>query len=200
MKYQTSPFASIVIAIILAVLFAAELSSASVMKKIEVSPYINVDVTSHGVGKHWKGISGSIGPGAEALYVVNNNFAYGVNAKTDILYDCYFDDDKRGTLVDEYGIWRGNIGIIVYMGEMFYLSYMAVIELSTFHDETYISAEEDIPVDKSPYKIEDINYSLEAGLRVDYHMATYISVNSQYVIPEGKKTRFQVKVGLKYHI
>ena len=200
MKYQTTPGPSIIIAIVLFVLFAIELSPASALKKVEVSPYVNFDFTSHGVGKHWQGVSGSIGPGVEAIYVVNNNFAYGLNAKTDILYDCYLDDDKRGTLVDEYGIWRGSIGAIVYMGEMFYLSYMAVIELSTFHDETYVSAEEDIPVDKTPYKIEDINYSLEAGLRVDYHMATYISLNSQYVVPEGKKTRFQLKVGLKYHI
>ena len=200
MKYQTSPGPSICIAIILAVLCLAHISFGADMKKIEVSPYVNFDFTSHGVGKHWQGVSGSIGPGVEAIYVVNNNFAYGLNAKTDILYDCYLDDDKRGTLVDEYGIWRGSIGAIVYMGEMFYLSYMAVIELSTFHDETYVSAEEDIPVDKAPYKIEDINYSLEAGLRVDYHMATYISLNSQYVVPEGKKTRFQLKVGLKYHI
>ena len=78
---------------------------------------------------------------------------------------------------------------------------MAIVELDTFHDDTYISGEEeDISVDKIKYTIEDMNYTLEAGLRTDYHMSIYTSLNSQLVIPEGKKTRYQVKVGLKYHI
>ena len=182
MKYQTSPGPSICIAIILAVLCLAHISFGADMKKIEISPFVDFDVTLHG----------GIG---------NNNFAFGVNGKTNLVYDCYLDDSKEGTVVDEYGIWTGSLGGIVYMGEMFYLSYMAIVELNTFHEETYVSTdEEDVTVEKLPYKIEDMNYTLEAGLRTDYHMSVYTSLNSQFVIPEGKKTRFQVKVGLKYHI
>lgn len=202
MKYQASPGPSLCIAIILVVLCAAHLSFGADMKKIEFSPFVDFDVTLHGgIGKHWNGFAGSAGAGAEALYVVNNNFAFGVNGKTNLVYDCYLDDSKEGTVVDEYGIWTGSLGGIVYMGEMFYLSYMAIVELNTFHEETYVSTdEEDVTVEKLPYKIEDMNYTLEAGLRTDYHMSVYTSLNSQFVIPEGKKTRFQVKVGLKYHI
>lgn len=202
MIYQPSKSKCIVAVIVLLLLMGVRVAFGSETKKIEFSPFMDFNTTLHGgIGKHFNGFAGEIGAGAELLYVINDNFAFGVNGKTNLVYDCYLDDDKRGTVVDEYGIWTGSLGGIVYMGEMFYLSYMAIVELDTFHDDTYISGEEeDISVDKIKYTIEDMNYTLEAGLRTDYHMSIYTSLNSQLVIPEGKKTRYQVKVGLKYHI
>ena len=196
MIYETSRSKCIAAVIVLILLIGIRFAFGAETKKIEFSPFMDFNTTLHGgIGKHFNGFAGEIGAGAELLYVINDNFAFGVNGKTNLVYDCYLDDDKRGIVVDDDGIGTGSLGGIVYMGEMFYLSYMAIVELDTFHDDTYISGEEeDISVDKIKYTIEDMNYTLEAGLNTYINISNYTYFHAQRVIPEKNNISHLFKV------
>ena len=209
-KYEINQIPSILIGFALLLIVGAHLAFADETKRIEFSPYMDFNGSVHGgVNDRFDGIAFSGGAGAELLYVVNDGFAFGANAKTSLHYENYMEDAKTidrkykgDALVDEYGVWTATAGGIVYMGDMFYLSYMAIYHVDTFHESTYISDDEegDIEQEKAPYKIDRLNYALEAGFRVSYHFALYADVTTHLVETGVDRSKYQVYLGLKYHI
>lgn len=172
--------------------------------KFEFSPYMDFNGSIHGgIGSHYDGFAASAGAGAEFLYVVNDNFAFGVNGKTNLNYDNYLsegpvDDD---VIVDEYGTWTLTFGGIVYMGEMLYMAYMAIYHVDTFHESTYLSCSDgDIEQKKLQYTVDEFNYLLEIGLRLSYHMSVYADITTHLVETKVDQSKYQIYLGLKYHI
>lgn len=201
MKYEVEHGPGIYIFIILLVL--AGLHEIFASDKFEFSPYMDFNFSSHGgLGSHYDGIAGSVGAGAEWLYVVNDNFAFGVNGKTNLNYENYLSEAKDDdVIVDEYGTWTASIGGIVYMGEMFYMAYMAIYHIDTFHESTYLSCSDgDIELKKNPYNIDELNYLVELGFRLSYHMSVYADITTHLVETKVDQSKYQIYLGLKYHI
>lgn len=201
-KYSANTAASVVMAIVLLMAACCQLAFGQ-EKKIEISPYMDFNGSVHGgIGSHYDGFAVSVGAGAEILYVANDNFAVGFNAKTNLNYDNYLSDGPDGdAIVDEYGTWTATFGGIVYMGEMFYMAYMAIYHIDTFHESTYLSCSDgDIEQDKLPYSIDEFNYLFEVGLRLSYHMSVYADITTHLVETEVDRSKYQVYLGLKYHI
>lgn len=171
-------------------------------KPFEVTPYADFNVSIHGgLGDNYKGFAFGGGFGGEVLYVVTDDFAFGLNGKTNLNMDVYNKQYDADVIVDEYGTWTVAAGGIVYMGEMFYLSYMAMFNLDTFHENTYLSCDEgDFDTKKIPYKIDDIDYLVEIGLRTSFHFSVYIDITTHLVESEIDLSKYQVYVGMKYHI
>lgn len=202
-KYNANTAGSVVVAIIFLMIIGCQLAFGQ-EKKFEFSPYMDFNGSIHGgIGSHYDGFAASVGAGAEFLYVVNDNFAFGVNGKTNLNYDNYLsegpaDDD---VIVDEYGTWTSTFGGIVYMGEMFYMAYMAIYHVDTFHESTYISCSDgDIEQKKLPYSIDEFNYLFEVGLRLSYHMSVYADITTHLVETKVDQSKYQIYLGLKYHI
>lgn len=193
---------SLIIGLIILLIFGLHCAFAG-EQKFEFSPFMDFNGSVHGgLGSHNDGFAASVGAGAELLYVVNDNFAFGINGKTNLNYDNYLqsanDDD---VIVDEYGTWTSTFGGIVYMGESFYLAYMAIYHMDTFHESTYLSCDDgDIEMKKAPYKINELNYLIEVGFRASYHMAIYADVTTHLVETEVDRSKYQIYFGLKYHI
>ena len=108
-KYNANPAGSIVVAIILLMIISCQLAFGQ-EKKFEISPYMDFNGSIHGgIGNHYDGFAASVGAGAEVLYVVNDNFAFGANGKTNLNYDNYLQDGPDDDmLVDEYEIGRAS--------------------------------------------------------------------------------------------
>ena len=200
-KYDANPAGSIVVAIIFLMILGCQLAFGQ-EKKFEFSPYMDFNTSIHGgIGHHYDGFAASVGAGAEFLYVVNDNFAFGVNGKTNLNYDNYLQDSSDDVIVDEYGTWTSTIGGIVYMGEMFYMAYMAIYHVDTFHESTYLSCTDgDIEQKKLPYNIDEFNYLVEFGLRLNYHMSVYADITTHLVETKVDQSKYQIYLGLKYHI
>lgn len=201
-EYNANPAGSIAVAIIFLLILGCQ-STFGQGKKIEISPYMDFNGSIHGgIGSHYDGFAASVGAGAEVLYVVNDNFAFGVNGKTNLNYDNYLQDGPDDdVLVDEYGTWTSTFGGIVYVGEMFYMSYMAIYHVDTFYESTYLSCTDgDIEREKLPYTIHEFNYLLEFGLRLNYHMSVYADITTHLVKTKVDQSKYQVYLGLKYHI
>ena len=110
-------------------------------------------------------------------------------------------DNKDDVIVDEYGTWTSTFGGIVYMGEMFYMAYMAIYHVDTFHESTYLSCEDgDTELKKLPYTIDEFNYLIEVGLRIMYHISIYADITTHLVETKVDRSKYQIYLGLKYHI
>ena len=171
-------------------------------KTFEVNPFMDFNCSIHGgLGDNYKGFAFSVGAGTEVLYVVNSDFAFGLNAKTNLNMDIYNKKHNHDIVVDEYGTWTVTGGGIVYMGDMLYLSYMAIYNLDTFHEDTYLSTNDgDIDIKKLKYNIDALDYLVEIGLRTSFHFSVYVDVTTHLVESEIDMSKYQVYVGLKYHI
>lgn len=170
---------------------------------VETSPYVDFNVTAHnGVGDNSTGFAAGMGFGIEVLYAVNNDFGIGLNAKTNLTYDEYIVNYYGGTVNDEYGVWSGTIGGIAYIGPMFYVSYMAIFNFSTFHHDTYGVDEcgETYDIAEFEYNINDINYAVELGLRIQYHFSMYVAATTHLINNVMDTNHNQFYVGVKYHI
>lgn len=171
-------------------------------KNIEISPYVDFNATIHGgIGDHYDGFGISAGFGSEFLYVLTDQFAIGINGKTNINGDYYLAHHGHDSMVDEYGTWTGSLGGIMYIGDMFYMSYMAIINLDTFHHSTYLHTDYgDIDMSPESYRVDPVDYCMEFGLRMQYHASMYVSVTTHLVENEYDLSKYQVYIGLKYHI
>ena len=87
------------------------------------------------------------------------------------------------------------------MGEMFYMAYMIIYHVDTFHESTYLSGSNgDIEQKKLPYTIDELNYLFEVGLRLSYHMSVYADITTHLVETKVDQSKYQIYLGLKYHI
>ena len=81
-KYNANIGGSLVVAIIFFIVICCGIAFGQ-ENKFELSPYMDFNGSLHGgIGSHNTGFAVSMGVGAEFLYVVNDNFAFGVNGKT----------------------------------------------------------------------------------------------------------------------
>ena len=203
MKYNVNFGPSLLIAMVLVCILGIHSVFAGETKRFEVSPYVDFNGSIHGgIFDHYSGIAAGVGGGCEVLFVANDNFAVGVNGKTNLNFDAYFQDGSGdNVLVDEYGTWTATLGGIMYIGEMFYMSYMAIYHVDTFHESTYLSGDDgDIEQKKLPYTIDEMNYLLEIGLRLSYHMSVYADITTHLIETEADRSKYQIYLGLKYHI
>lgn len=202
-KYNSNYTSSIIVAIIFIVIISGQIVFGSEDKPFEVSPYMDFNGTIHGGGgDFYEGFGFGIGAGMEALFVVNDGFAFGINGVMRLNYDNYIKYlSDENTLIDDYGLWTGTGGVIVYIGDWFYTSYMAIINMRTFHKDSYLATKDgDIAVEKIKYKIDKIDYCLELGIRASYHISFYIDLTTHLVESDLVKSKYQVYMGVKYHI
>ena len=203
MKYESSAGPSIIILLMMLIAFGCNLAFGTEDKPYEFSPFVDANGSIHGgIGKHYDGLAGSIGFGAELLYVVNNRFAVGPVAKTNVHYELYNSDINSDEMVmDEYGLWTASIGGIVYMGNSFYTSVQAMMLLDDFYHSTYIhNGSQDNEIDPFKYNIDDLDMVLEIGLRVDYHASIYAEITTHLVETAVNTSKYQLYIGLRFHI
>lgn len=176
--------------------------SAHGKNTVEVSPYVDFNGSIHGgFGDHYDGFGVGTGIGLEALYVVTDQFAIGLNTKTNINGEYYLKYYGKNTLVDEYGVWTGSAGGIMYVGNMFYMSYMAIIGLDVFHHDTYVRMESgDYELTPDTYNMDRIDYCVELGFRLQYHVSVYGSITTHVIENNIDKNKHQFYIGFKYHI
>lgn len=203
-KYDSNFGGSLVVAIIFILIIASNIAFADDSKKIQTTGFMDFNMSVHsGFGDNYDGIAFGGGPGAEVLYVVNDGFAFGLTGKTNINYDNYvqYPEGTDDVIVDDYGLWTIAGGGIVYMGDVFYLAYMAMANLWTFHEDTYLSTPDgDIGMKKAKYHIDSVDYILEIGARLSYHGGIYMDITTHLVETEIAPNRYQIYVGLKYFI
>lgn len=202
-KNNTDCGSSLIIAIVIVMIMGLHFAFADENKPFEFSPYMDFTGSVHGGGgDYYEGFAFGIGAGAEALIVVNSGFAFGVNGNTRINYDNYVEYIEHGdVIVDDYGLWTAAGGAIVYVGNWFYVSYMAMINMKTFHEESYLSTDcGDAEMDKIRYHIDPVDYILEFGIRASYHVSVYMDITTHLVESELAESKYQFYFGFKYHI
>lgn len=199
---ETKVGPSLVIAIVLVFILGARLAFAGqdVPRRWEATTYVDFNGTIHnGAGSHYEGFSGGMGFGFEALMVLSDRFAVGVNAKTVAAYDIYVDYHGDYAIADEYGVWYASAGPIFYIGDMFYLTAMAQYNLDVFYENTYRhEGTNDTNIEKLEYNIDDIDWWFETGFRVDYHAAIYLAASTHIVETSVNTAKYQLYCGLKF--
>lgn len=198
MKYEFHYGPSLLIALVLILILGAHAAFADDSKgnrKWEAAPYVGFDFTVHGgVGDSYDGMSAGMGLGMEAILTPSDRFAIGANARTDAVYDAYVEGD----VFDEYGLWTVSAGPIVYVGDMFYVTAMAVITLDVFHHDTYLHGDGDKDLKEKDYTVDDTDWRFELGFRVDWHAAVYAAAVTHMVETSANTSKYHIYAGLKF--
>ena len=199
-KYESNAGPSLVIAIVLLLILGAHAAFAGNAKKWEYAPFVELEGTAHGgLGKHYDGLSLGAGIGGELVYVFSDRFALGGTVSTDAVYDAYNDFEGDGCVIDEYWIWTLSAGAIAYVGDVFYASVRMQYNLDVFYSSTYRhSGTTDTDMEKLDYAVDDMDWRLEVGFRVDYHAAVYVAGNTHLVETAVNTSRYQMLVGVKF--
>jgi len=202
MKYESNIGPSLIIAFVLLAILGTHAAFAKDTrpKKWEYAPFIEFEGTAHGgLGKHYDGLSLGAGIGGELLYAFSDRFAIGGVASTSAVYDAYNDFEGDGCVIDEYWIWAVSVGGIMYVGDTFYASIQMQYNLDVFYSSTYRhSGTTDTDLEKLDYTVDDLDWRIEAGFRVDYHAAVYIAANTHLVETEMNTSRYQMLIGVKF--
>lgn len=203
MKYHTDFERGLICLLILVFAFLCNACYGSETTKSywQNSLFVDFNGTAHNGFDENHGGAVSFGIGDEYIYVVNSHFAGGVVAKTNLNFDAYIENQDEASLIDEYGTWTLTAGGIVYVGDYFFISYNGEYNIKTFHHDTYLSYDDgDKSIKELDYDINNLNYSLTLGYRVNYHLSVYTNITTHIINNELDSNKRQWYLGIKFHI
>ena len=194
---------TIVTTIVLLVILAAHVAfgSENENRKWEFTPYTDFYGSLHGgVGSHYDGLGLGMNIGCEFLAVATDKFAIGIDAGTGANYDVYQEIVSGGSIMDEYWIWTFSAGVVIYIGDMFYVGAKIVYNADIFYEDTYFhdSDGNDTSIEKKDYDVDEFDYTAEIGFRVDFHAAVYLMGTTHFVENEQSFSKYQLYAGVKF--